>query len=263
LGLNDEDIGIFTQLGLTTRQAEVYLTLFKLKQAKVKKIAERMQIARAEIYRAIRPMENIGLIERVITTPIEFRAVSIDEGLTILLKQDTEKHNKIQAKAGKLIKKIKERKMREPIQEEPQYVLIHESVYDSHDFIKKMNSLQISLEGILDWTLFKYHVLNHTAIYKKALERGVKIRDLIYLPEGERIPSVIQTFKKSGLYEIKYTSTLPPTSLGILDKKETIIITPKAGNVNERTILWSNDPRLAATYQDYFELKWNTAETPS
>lgn len=262
MSLNNEDISIFTQLGLTTRQAEVYLTISKLKQAKVKTIAETMQIARAEIYRAMPPLERIGLIERVITTPIKFRAVPIDEGLAILLKQDAEKHKEVQTEANKLIKKIKERKMKEPIREEPQYVLIHESTYDSHEFIKKMNNLKISLDGITDWTLFKHHILNHTALYKKALERGVKIRDLTCIPEGERIPKVVQTLKKSGLYEVKCTPTFPPASLGILDKKETIIITPQTGHVHERTILWSNDIRLAATYQDYFELKWDTATTP-
>jgi sugar-specific transcriptional regulator TrmB len=262
LSLNNENIGIFTQLGLTIRQAEVYLTIFKLKQAKVKTIADTMQIARAEIYRAIPPLERIGLIERVITTPIKFRAVPINEGLAILLQLDVEKHNKIQTEANALIEKIKERKLKEPVREEPQYVLIHESTYDSHDFIKKMTNLRMSLDGIIDWTIFKYHILNHTEIYKKALERGVKIRDLTYMPEGERIPEVVQTFKKSSLYEIRFTSKFPPASLAILDKKETIIITPQTGHVHERTILWSNDIRLAATYRDYFELKWSKAKAP-
>jgi len=218
-----------------------------------------MQIARAEIYRATSTLEKIGLITRIITTPTEFRAVEVDEGLAILLQQNAEKHNKIQTETKKLIKKLKKTKINETTPEEPQYILIHETTYDSHEFIKKMNNLQTSLDGIIDWTLYKHHTLNHTAIYKKALERGVRIREITSMPVGERIPETAKSLKKSGSYEVRRTQTFPPASLGIIDKKETIIITPQTGSVAERTILWSNDPRLAATYQDYFELKWKTA----
>ena len=83
MGLKDKDVGIFTRLGLTNRQAEVYLTIFKLGQTTVGACAKTMQIARAEIYRAISTLEKIGLVKRVIASPTIFRAIPIADGLSI------------------------------------------------------------------------------------------------------------------------------------------------------------------------------------
>jgi sugar-specific transcriptional regulator TrmB len=107
LSLKDEDLCILTQLGLTPRQAEVYLTLCKLEYATARTCAKRLQIARAEIYRAIPILEKLGLIKRIITTPTTFKATQLTEGLSILLQRNIEKHNKIQAKADEFIKKSK------------------------------------------------------------------------------------------------------------------------------------------------------------
>ncbi len=60
MNLKGEDLSILTQLGLTTRQAEVYLTICKLEKATVKTCAKRLQIARAEVYRAIPHLEKLA-----------------------------------------------------------------------------------------------------------------------------------------------------------------------------------------------------------
>ena len=79
------DLSIFTQLGMTIRQAEVYMAINELEQAKVVTIAKTVETDRAEIYRVIPKLQEIGLIKKIVTTPVSYKAVPLSEGLSILL----------------------------------------------------------------------------------------------------------------------------------------------------------------------------------
>jgi len=261
LSLKGEDLSIFTHLGLTPRQAEVYLTICKLEKATVKTIAKKLQIARAEIYRAIPSLEKLGLIERIITTPTAFRAIPLADGLSILLQRDVQKHKEIQAEADVFVKTFKQNNVKESNQEEEELALISQGGY-SPDFEKRLNNLQTSLDGIAIWHYLRGHCLDYRESFKRAIERGVKMRHITHIPKGEVIPEVFCALKDMSSFDVKFVSAPPPTSFAIFDKKEVGIVTSHKGLTSECTILLSNNPNLVKIFQDYFELKWRlTLET--
>jgi sugar-specific transcriptional regulator TrmB len=86
---NDETIYLLMDLGLTCSQAKAYLALTVLKKAEAKKIARVSCIARQDIYRIMPELERIGLVEKLIATPVLYGAIPLYEGALKLHEKKT------------------------------------------------------------------------------------------------------------------------------------------------------------------------------
>jgi sugar-specific transcriptional regulator TrmB len=100
----EEDIKVLRQLGLTALQAQVYLTLSKLGKATIKTIATTARIDRANAYRVMSKLMKLNLVEKMITNPIVFKAVGVNEALQMLLERKAKEYQEIEAKAKDLVK---------------------------------------------------------------------------------------------------------------------------------------------------------------
>jgi sugar-specific transcriptional regulator TrmB len=247
---------------MTTQQAKVYLSLSKLEQATVKTIATDAQMARAEVYRVIPELQKRGLIKKIITTPISFKAVPLSEGLSILLEQETEKHKEKLAKAEQFLQNFKNHNREKPSQEDASYSLTSGFKAENREFSKDFTELQTSSDGIFYWKAILFVMNLNFESYRKALTRGVKFRYIANIPEDEEMPQLIQTLKKTGSFELKSTSIPPRIGIDIHDKKNVHIITATKDDSNEIEVLRSRSLAIVALLQDYFDMKWQAATTP-
>jgi sugar-specific transcriptional regulator TrmB len=87
LAAQDKRIKVLNLLGLTILQAKVYLALTELEQASAKEVSQTAHEDRAEVYRTVYKLQELGLIEKKITTPTIFIAPPMKEGLRILLER--------------------------------------------------------------------------------------------------------------------------------------------------------------------------------
>lgn len=258
----DEDIQTLTKLGLTVLQARVYLTLAKSGKATIKTISKASEIDRSDIYRIVYKLHELGLVEKMITTPNTFRAVPIREGLPMLLKRKTKEHNEITAKAKKLLQKYEKNSEETALQkEECQFILVPKKEAARRKFKKAIENTQTSCDMILHWECFRYGMLEDTEIWKKTVEKGVKVRFIVYKSENEKAVSrIVQILKKKGSFKVRYIFTPPPATIAIFDKKETIITISPIPHPRETPNLWSNNPGLIAIFQDYFEIMWRASK---
>jgi sugar-specific transcriptional regulator TrmB len=261
LTFENEDLRIFLQLGMTMQQTKVYIALNKLEQATVKTIAKTAQMERAEVYRAIAKLQKLGLIKKLVTTPTVLRATPLSEGLTILLQLNAEKHKEMRAKAEQFLRNLNHNRQKSS-QESSQYYLTLGPKPVERDYIRDLSETQTSKDCILDWKSILY-VINRTFEYvKEALERGVKIRYVTHIPEGTNMPQIIQTLTKTGSFEVKSASTIPKAGIDIFDKKIVHIVTSPT-YLEEIEVLRSTNSEIVELEQDYFELKWQSATTPT
>jgi sugar-specific transcriptional regulator TrmB len=258
---NSKSLSIFRELGMTTQQAKVYLSLSKLEQATVKTIAIDAQMARAEVYRVIPELQKSGLIKKIITTPISYKAVQLSEGLSILLHEETEKHKEKLSNAEQFLQKFRNHNREKPSQENSKYYLTTGLKAVTREYLIDLQKTQESKEGIISWRAILHLVGRDFEYLEEALERGVKFRYITHIPEGEKMPQNIQTLKKTGSFEIKSASVIPKAELDIYDKKIVHIIIPGSG-VKEIEVLRSDNPAVVDLLQDYFDMKWQTATTP-
>jgi sugar-specific transcriptional regulator TrmB len=258
---NSKSLSIFRELGMTTQQAKVYLSLSKLEQATVKTIAIDAQMARAEVYRVIPELQKSGLIKKIITTPISYKAVQLSEGLSILLHEETEKHKEKLSNAEQFLQKFRNHNREKPSQENSKYYLTTGLKAVTREYLIDLQKTQESKEGIISWRAILHLVGRDFEYLEEALERGVKFRYITHIPEGEKMPQIIQTLKKTGSFEIKSASVIPKAELDIYDKKIVHIIIPGSG-VKEIEVLRSDNPAVVDLLQDYFDMKWQAATAP-
>ena len=64
-------------LGLSAAQAKVYLAIYKSGKAKASAICKSSGIVRQDLYRIIDSLQEVGLIEKVITFPAEYSALPV------------------------------------------------------------------------------------------------------------------------------------------------------------------------------------------
>ncbi len=257
MSFQDKGVDVFTQLGLSTRQAEVYLCIMKLEKPTARTIAENLRIARSEVYRAVTALQKLGLIKKIITAPTAFRATPLSEGLAILLERKSEEDKAIRNEAEKFLKNFDY--IKKPSQEKAEYYLTMGLKPVNRDYVRELSKTQMSKDCIIAWRGFISMLDRHPEYIKEALERGVEIRYITHIPEGEKPPKFIQTLTETGLFEVKEASIIPDAAIDIFDKKTVHIITPPNDNNDQVEVLRSQNPKIAELAQDYFELKWQSA----
>jgi len=261
LGQKDDDLSVFTQLGMTIRQAEVYIAISKLGQATVKSIAQTLQIARAEVYRATPELQKLGLIKKIVTSPTAFRATPLSEGLSILLERNVEKHKEIRVKSEQILRNFKNHNREKPSQENLYYLTLGFKPV-KREYLSDLSKVQTSKDCILDWSVVLQMVNGYFEYFKEALEKGVKIRYITHISEDTKMPQNIQTLTKMGSFEVKSASTIPKANIDIFDKELVHIVTLPNFNLKEIEVLRSNNSAVIELIQEYFELKWQSATTP-
>ena len=73
----DEHVEILVRLGLTFCQAKIYLALLQLGTSSAKTISNYTNIARPDIYRVIRGLVMLGLVEKSIGKPANFKEAKL------------------------------------------------------------------------------------------------------------------------------------------------------------------------------------------
>jgi sugar-specific transcriptional regulator TrmB len=257
--MNQQNKGVvvFAKLGLTIRQAQVYLANAQIGRTTAKEIAKNLQIDRAEVYRAMVELEKFGLIYRSLTKPTTYTAVKITDALSIIVRRAAEESKHTQREAKGFIKTFKTQECEKSSQNGLLHAIIQCTAYDTHEFEENLKSSQISVDFITTWHLLKRHLPSCKEIFLEAIEKGIKIRYLTYIPKDEELPSICQTLSKHGSFEIKHISTPPALScLCIIDGKKASFTTFYAKEEKQFNILHIDDPGLVATVQDYFDIKW-------
>src|SRR5665648_908844 len=104
----DECIDGLRQLGLTFLQAKVYAHLLRFEKAEAKTISIESNIARADIYRVMSNLESLGLVEKIISTPLMYQAAPIEEGCRLLLQSKQQEYLSLKKTAADLVRNTPE-----------------------------------------------------------------------------------------------------------------------------------------------------------
>lgn len=123
---NVEAVDVLVKLGLTELQAKTYLTLTQLKTAEVKKIAAQSNIARQDIYRIMPVLEELGLVEKIIATPILYKAIPLSEGTLMLFQRRKEEEAKLKSSLKLLVDNREENSKMAPQEENLEFVITSE-----------------------------------------------------------------------------------------------------------------------------------------
>jgi sugar-specific transcriptional regulator TrmB len=259
LNFKTEELEILNLLGLTTRQAEVYITMVQLGPSRVTSIAKNAQIERSEVFRVMPILRQLGLVRKILTNPVTYEALTITEGITALLEQANEEHEAIKVRAHQIVKHHRKRVFERKEHEEPKYFLIYGQKAERRELMATLKKVESTIDCIVEWNQFLRVLDKHFELFENALKRGVIIRTLTNASIHQGIPKSVLSLKKEGDLEIRHLSTAPPAILALVDGKTSEIVTYDPLNSEALTSLWSNNREFIAVMRDYFSMKWNLA----
>jgi len=93
------DIELLTNLGLTFNEARVFFALSRNGISTAKALTISSGVAREVVYQVMPKLQEKGLIEKIMTSPVAFNAIPIDEAYSILLQRKEEEYTKLGKKS--------------------------------------------------------------------------------------------------------------------------------------------------------------------
>jgi sugar-specific transcriptional regulator TrmB len=258
----DERIKTLMGLGLTFCQAKVYLALVLNGSCAAKTLSRHSRVTRQDIYRIMPKLQKLGLVQKALSIPTEWKATPIDEGLKILLERKNKQFSELKEKTTELLSSFRENKRRTERRKkkEPEFVIVPGGEMHRHWMIRKLGEVQTTNDVFITWELFEYMLHNEIKQFKKLLDRGVKFRHIIYSVDGTKNEIELDPYlKENPNFQVKYVLIPPLASIVLFDGKEAVFSNP-ARNLLATTKLWSSNPHFVALVQEYFERKWKTAQ---
>lgn len=256
---------LLRDLGLTINQAKVYLTLLDQGPAKVREITKTAKIARPNVYAILETLQQLGLIEELVTKPISYRAVPLKDAVALLMEARTLEYEKAKA-AAEIMHTFSQPKQEKTTKDlEAEFILIPEGKTIINKIAAAIKAAEKSIDFVVSWRRFVQGV---TGVFAESLEevarKKVEIRAIMESPpKSDFNNKVFSSFIKKTNCSIRLLPRPLDTVFGVYDKKEVFIITMPNVDLRSSPALWSNSKPLTTLVSEYFENLWEKASSQS
>jgi sugar-specific transcriptional regulator TrmB len=261
LTLEDEISQILRQLGFTNSQATVYLTLLKLHIADGKTISKVSKKARQEVYRILAELEEKSLIERIITSPIEFEPVPIKDCLSSLIEQRRKEIFEIEKKAQESLQQFKETKAN-VLQDNTQFILIPKKKTLLRRLKTAIATTQNSISCVCSGHGCLHPLFDLSPTFQKALGRGVAIRWILDKQldiDMDSLPMNLRFLLENPLFKLGVVTSQVKEKIFIYDQKELYLSLYPDRDYLQSPTLCSTSAPLVELSQNYFDALWKKA----
>jgi sugar-specific transcriptional regulator TrmB len=260
--MDKKEIEVLRGLGLASTRARVYLALCHQGISDAKAISDITGIARQDIYRITSDLMNMGLVEKVISQPISFRAIPIEEGVSFLLGQRQKALSTLESKTKSLVENFTSNNKKQEERLLSQFVFVPSQEALIYRLKNAIENTETSIDVSTSWKRFKFACYRLAEELEKAWFRKVNGRAIVDATEEADL-DILKSYWKSPYAKIRFVKSPPKTVMAIYDKKEVFIYMEPTANFTASPALWSNNPSVVAMAGDCFENLWNTAMEPS
>jgi sugar-specific transcriptional regulator TrmB len=254
-----EDSKVLVKLGLTLSQAQIYLALAKTGKVTIKTLSATVRMDRANVFRVIERLQELNLVEKLLTSPTTYQSVNLHDVLPTLLAQKQKEYSEVRVETKDLLKRYRKSTI-DSSSSEIEYQLV--LVSKGSSLIRKVKEMTAHVEKnhevIIYWSDFKSKVDDTVERWALMLNKGVSIKALVFLEEDEVLPSEVTGLSKNSLFKIRYANSPIRSTIAICDGREALVsISPKLSS--GAPSLWVNNPHIVALIQDYFEMLWENS----
>ena len=253
----DEYIKTLADLGLNNSQAKIYLSLIKMGPATIRQITHSSKAARPDVYRSITQLQNFGLVEKIIAAPTKYKALSIVDGITILMMQRTKENIDLNKRVNVLIQHFENINFSDK-DEESQFVLIHGDDAIEHKLVKLMASAQDCVCVMVPGQRMHQWVDSNYDLLKEKLEKKVNVRVITEQTRDSKLQKLINSLAKLHYFETRFIVGPPSVWFRIYDNQQIIMTTSKVSLADSFAVI-SNNKSLIELAQNYFDSAWFSA----
>jgi sugar-specific transcriptional regulator TrmB len=255
---------LLIQLGLTTNQAVIFIALTQsATPLTVREISRISKVTREKVYCILPSLQQKGLVEKILTNPSEYKAISMKGAIVALLEHKTKETAEIKRRAQEILQNPEEEKLEQNRDEETIVVCKKDIGYKKR--VQAMRNASKSLDIVTlgfdleqAWDFF-------SRIYQFVLNKGSKIR-LILLQRIESEKVLLEMgklMKEKPAFEFRYSGfTAESMSMYVIDKKQVTIATSTKTFPQNYSVMCSRVPVLVSLALGYFENMWDKSYCP-
>ncbi len=243
-------------LGLSGRQARVYLALLRFGVGDVRTIAALSLVHRQEVYRLLERLQTIGLVQRNVSSPATFKATPIDVAVKVLLERKSSQLSLLNQQAKQLTKILSENNF--PFCSMPVAVKPYLGTVVEADRGKKYRQALLEAERSIDivttWLRFKQLSTHFEAQLQNALKRDVAVCIVSEKPRNQRFPKWVNTALSSRPnFKVKTQPDLPLAAVTLFDCTEAVVAFDCSLHLFKGPDLWTRNKSVVALCQAYFK----------
>ena len=184
---SDQNVKTLIDLGLTGAQAKTYLALLWIGSASIREIAHASSVARPDTYRAILELQELGIVEKIVSTPTKFSSIPITVAVEILISRKTKENANLNTRANRLVESLKEKTIGTHPLEDNKLVMIPKEAIEFEQN-KLMENAQESISVMVsEKRMFHWVIENYPSI-KKALNRKIIFRVITEESLNQNVP---------------------------------------------------------------------------
>jgi len=255
---NLEGVGVLVGLGLSVRQARVYLVLLKAGRSRAYPVAYAAGVPRQEAYSLLIELQQLGLVKQYLTAPKTYSAAPFPEAAKILFERRTSELTLMSKKAEKLTAQLSQTPPA-PLSIPPCFGMVCEAE-GGRQHQRALTEIQNSIEGVFSWIRFKQFCTRFETELQTALKRDVALRFITQKPAGHNLPKWITTPELPKYrFELRTLHNPPDATIILFDTNLAAIAFDKNTSITKGTDLWSTHPGIIAVCQAYFYRTWGHA----
>lgn len=239
-----EGAGVLVGLGLSERQARVYLALLRFGTARVGAVMGVTGVVRQEVGRLLLELQQMGLVRKNLTAPNTYSAMPFLEATRLLFER----------KAKEVTAQLC------PPQPVPLPACFGAVFAGEHgtQYQHAIADARGSVEGVFCWVRFRQFCFRFEAELKAALKRGVVLRFAVEKPLNYVLPCWFKSLPKYR-FELRTLSNPPDAAIIVFDGKKAAVAFDKDLCFNQGIDLWTTHRGLVAVCGAYFCRVWADA----
>jgi sugar-specific transcriptional regulator TrmB len=251
-------VEVLVGLGLSGRQARVYLGLRGCGGGCVREVAVVSGVHRQEVYRLLEGLLELGLVCKSVSVPVRFRAVPVGEAVRLLLLRKSGQVTVLRRQTKWLIKKYSEPAPFSgvPEVEKPCFGIVHESDRGKK-YLHAIKASRKSICAVTSWRRFKQLSIHFENQLTDALTNGLELRVVTEKPSSHHLPKwVTEALGNYQSFEVKTVIQPPAAGITIFDENIAAIAFNPNDSLTKGPDLWTQHPALLAQGKAYFNAVW-------
>ncbi len=262
--LSDNEETVLNGLGLKHSQAKVYFALVKQGPSKVATISQVTKISREHLYPLLNSLEKMGLVEKELGVVNIYLATPLDYVLQMLVRNRQQEFSDLETK----VKAIVERYQRRSIEVMAGSENSQREIKVTSNKTRSLNKAQdwfenakIQIDLMHTWRRFVQFWNHYEEPLTEALDRGVKIRQLVDMPRnlGSDSAFLNREIFADQRFELRFISNAGG-NFAVLDNEKIFMSATHAQDDLAKTpLLFSNYEGFVGILRNYFQISGEAA----
>ena len=253
------------KLGIDQEVSMIYLTLLRTGTSTAGNLSKAFPLDRTKIYRDLKTLQSLNLVEVVGGTPLRFQAVDFEVAVENIIRSREDHITQIKSQKDNIMAKYSEQLR--PREENSDVSLHMRFLEGINSVITGINSLIERTDNNINLFLDRRNLMriysHHSIIYlSRKLSEGVDVK--VLLPESESTSELVADFMRN--FDVKVSSMNETFSYITADSKAIFLILDSesyaGGNAMNRTVngILIDSSESTKRFNSMFEFFWNNSE---